>query len=90
MLAGQKAEFDHAPEFGVDNYVKDLKVLNDIAHQLRTRRYDSGCIRTESLKLTFRLDENGMPIDCEPYERNDAHHLIEEVSIGNRSQLHGH
>lgn len=56
-------------------------MLNDIAQQLRTRRYDSGCIRTESLKLTFKLDENGLPVDCAPYERGNAHHLVEEVSI---------
>ncbi|EPT03775.1 hypothetical protein FOMPIDRAFT_49092 [Fomitopsis schrenkii] len=81
LLAGQTLAFEHAPEYGLDDYVKDLKVLNDLARQLRTRRYDSGCIRTESLKLTFKLDEDGMPIDCEPYQRGDAHHLIEEFML---------
>ncbi|KAH9844292.1 RNB-domain-containing protein [Rhodofomes roseus] len=81
MLEGQTPEFERAPEQNVSDYVQDLKVLNDLAHQLRERRYKDGCIRTESLKLTFKLDENGMPVDCAQYQRGDAHHLVEEFML---------
>ncbi|KAH9938167.1 uncharacterized protein B0H18DRAFT_965883 [Fomitopsis serialis] len=81
MLEGKTPEFERAPEQTVADYAQDLKVLNDLAHQLRERRYKSGCIRTESLKLTFKLDEDGMPVDCTQYERGDAHHLVEEFML---------
>ncbi|KZT74372.1 RNB-domain-containing protein [Daedalea quercina L-15889] len=81
LLEGHTLDIEDVPEQTAADYVNDLKVLNDLAHQLRERRYKSGCIRTEPLKLTFKLDENGLPVDCDQYERGDAHHLVEEFML---------
>lgn len=69
------------PEHDAAGIAHDIKVLDDIAKQLRARRFQSGCVKTHSLRLKFKLDENGLPIDCGPYERTEAHNLIEEVSL---------
>ena len=68
------------PEHDAAGIAHDIKVLDDIAKQLRARRFQSGCVKSHSLRLKFKLDENGLPIDCGPYERTEAHNLIEEVS----------
>ena len=67
------------PEHDAANIAHDIKVLDDLAKQLRARRLQAGCVKTRSLRLTFKLDENGMPIDCGQYERDESHSLIEEV-----------
>ncbi|KAI0660998.1 hypothetical protein C8Q70DRAFT_912537 [Cubamyces menziesii] len=69
------------PEHDAAGIAHDIKVLDDIAKQLRARRFQSGCVKTHSLRLKFKLDENGLPIDCGPYERTEAHNLIEEFML---------
>lgn len=44
------------------------------------RRIESGALRIDKLKLNFKLDEKGLPIDCTAYERKEANSLVEEVS----------
>ena len=58
-----------------------VAVLNDLAKQLRERRFQAGCVKTHSLRLSFTLDESGLPADCGQYQRTEAHELIEEVRI---------
>lgn len=67
------------PEHNASDVAHDIKVLHDIATQLRARRFQNGCVKTHSLRLTFKLDDNGMPIDCGQYQRSEANNLIEEV-----------
>lgn len=81
VLDGQAAGFEVQPEHNVVDFVNDIKIVHDLAKQLRERRYQTGCIRTESLKLTFQLDENGMPADCVQYEHSEANHLVEEFML---------
>ncbi|KAI0771610.1 hypothetical protein BD413DRAFT_625073 [Trametes elegans] len=69
------------PEHDAAGISHDIKVLDDIAKQLRARRFQNGCVKTHSLRLKFKLDENGLPIDCGPYERTEAHNLIEEFML---------
>ncbi|KAI9001028.1 hypothetical protein BD414DRAFT_511631 [Trametes punicea] len=69
------------PEHDAAGVAHDIKVLDDIAKQLRARRHQNGCVKTHSLRLKFKLDENGMPVDCGPYERTEAHNLIEEFML---------
>ena len=66
-------------EFEAADVEHDLKILNDLAKKLRSKRYQTGFLGLESLRLAFDLDENGMPIDTKNYERSDSHKLIEEV-----------
>lgn len=68
------------PEHNAADIAHDIKILDDLAKQLRERRVQAGSITSESEKVTFTLDEDGLPIDCGAYERSEAHNLIEEVS----------
>ena len=70
-----------SPQHEAADIVHDIKVLDDLAKQLRARRFQTGCVKTHSLRLSFKLDDNGMPVDCGQYERTEAHQLIEEVNI---------
>jgi protein SSD1 len=76
-----------APEHDAADIAHDIKVLNDIARQLRTKRFATGTLALDSTRLTFKLDEKGLPIDCSSYERYDAHKLVEEVSFFRVSSL---
>ena len=67
------------PEHNAADIAHDIKILNDLAKQLRERRFQNGAISSESQKLTFKLDENGLPIDCGSDERTEANKLVEEV-----------
>ncbi|KAI0723289.1 RNB-domain-containing protein [Earliella scabrosa] len=69
------------PEHDAAGISHDIKVLDEIARQLRARRFQNGCVKSHSLRLAFKLDENGMPIDCGQYQRTEAHNLIEEFML---------
>jgi ribonuclease R len=58
--------------------LKDLYGLYKALRRARTRR---GAIDFESSEVEFRFDERGAVADIVPYERNDAHLLIEECMI---------
>ncbi|MGK2927484.1 MAG: ribonuclease R [Lysobacterales bacterium] len=58
--------------------LKDLYGLYKALKRARTRR---GAIDFESTDVEFRFDERGAIEDIVPYERNDAHMLIEECMI---------
>lgn len=38
-------------------------------------------MKATKLKIAFKLDERGQPVDCEPYTRTEAHSLVEEVRL---------
>jgi len=61
--------------------VHDIKILNDLAIKLRTKRYQAGYLGLHSLRLSFTLDEHGLPSDTSAYDRYDAHKLIEEFML---------
>lgn len=76
-------------ELVVDSSHKPTDVANDIlllkglASKLRAERFRNGTLALESSKLSFTLDENGMPTDCGQYERTESNFLIEEVGLLN-------
>jgi protein SSD1 len=59
----------------------DVKLLQSLAKKLRTQRFRNGALSLESLSLSFKLDDNGLPVDCGQYERCDANYMIEEVML---------
>ncbi|KXN89637.1 DIS3-like exonuclease 2 [Leucoagaricus sp. SymC.cos] len=69
------------PEHDVRDIAHDIKVLSDLAQQLRHERFRNGALSLDSLRLNFQLDENGLPLDCGEYEILDANHLIEEFML---------
>lgn len=59
----------------------DVKLLQSLAKKLRTQRFRNGALSLESLSLSFKLDDNGLPVDCGQYERCDANYMIEEFML---------
>ncbi|KAH7887691.1 SSD1 protein [Phlebopus sp. FC_14] len=59
----------------------DVKVLHGIAKQLRAKRFQDGALSLSSTRLTFTLDENGLPRDCEQAIHNEANELVEEFMV---------
>ena len=59
----------------------DIKVLFALSQKLRSKRYESGALTLNSIKLWFKLDEVGNPINSGIYEQKEANRLIEEVSV---------
>ena len=62
----------------VSSSLKDLYGLYKALRKARTKR---GAIDFESTDVQFRFDELGAVADIVPYERNDAHMIIEECMI---------
>lgn len=69
------------PEHDASDISHDIKVLENLAKQMRARRFQNGTLSLDSLRLSFKLDDNGLPTDCWQYTRTDAHDLIEEYMI---------
>lgn len=51
---------------------------------MRARRFDTGALKIDNVKVSFGLDEDGLPVDCLAFERREANELIEEVSFVSR------
>lgn len=60
---------------------KDINILQSLASKLRARRFQQGTLSLEVLSLAFKLDENGLPIDCGQYQRTEANYLVEEFML---------
>ena len=56
-------------------------ILQDLARQIRARRFDDGALRIDNVKVSFTLGANGIPEDCTSFERKEANELIEEVRL---------
>lgn len=68
------------PEHNAVDLEHDIKVLYDLSKQLRSRRSQAGFLGSESLRITFTLDERGHPIDCGSYKKSEANDIVEEAS----------
>lgn len=67
--------------FKAKDIEQDIKTLHNITQIFRDARFKNGALASESAKLSFSLDENGLPTDCLQYQRADAHKLIEELML---------
>jgi ribonuclease R len=63
------------------DYADELLKLNELAYQLRDRKFKNGAISFESTEVKFKLDERGKPIGVYVKERKDAHKLIEDFML---------
>jgi ribonuclease R len=66
---------------GEGDFVKELTLLNGLAHKLRDERFRSGAINFETPEVRFKLDENGVPLAVIPKIRQDTNKLIEEFML---------
>eukprot|EP00946_MAST-07B_sp_MAST-7B-sp1_P003648 g3648.t1 len=68
----------HAPA----DVINDVQLMNAIAKQRRMRRYESGALALQGVKLCFRCDkETGNPIDTFTYPIKDSNRLVEEYML---------
>lgn len=59
----------------------EILLLNDIAQQLRKKRFSRGAINFSSQEVRFKLDEKGKPIAVVVKESKESHQLIEEFML---------
>ncbi len=70
-----------APEHSAKDIEHDIKILDGLAKKLRAARFENGTLSLESLRLEFKLDDNGHPTDCWQHTRADANDLVQEVCL---------
>ena len=67
---------------GLDSdFTEEIITLNNIAKQLRKKKFQEGAVNFETVEVKFRLDEAGKPLEVIPKERKDAHKMIEEFML---------
>jgi protein SSD1 len=69
------------PEHNAPDIEHDIKVLHDIAQALRKKRFESGALALGSTRLSFTINDDGLPVDCDQYARYDANILVEEFML---------
>mgnify|MGYP000970648657 CR=1 FL=1 len=68
-------------ETGKGDFSSEILMLNNLAKQLRERRFANGAINFERYEVKFNLDENGKPLGVYFKESKEANHLIEEFML---------
>jgi|SRR5712671_746237 len=67
------------PEHDVSSVENDIKQLYELAKVLRTRRFQNGVLHLESPRLSFKLNNHGLPFDCSQFANSEANAIVEEV-----------
>lgn len=62
-------------------FAEELKLLNDLAHKLRKKRFANGSISFETTEVRFNFDEDGNPVSIYVKQRKDAHLLVEDYML---------
>lgn len=68
-----------APGHENSHVENDINLLYDLAKVLRTRRFQHGALRLNSPNLSFKLNDNGVPVDCSQSSPSEASAIVEEV-----------
>ena len=68
-------------ETSAGDFVEEIHTLNNIAKELKGKRFKKGAISFETTEVRFKLDEKGKPLFVYVKERKDAHKLIEEFML---------
>ncbi|KAJ1039276.1 hypothetical protein NDA10_005142 [Ustilago hordei] len=81
VIEGGELPKDKIKEHKSNEIADDILILHKLAQKMRARRFETGALRIDNVKLSFRLDENGLPTDASIYSSYDAHRLIEEFML---------
>ena len=68
-------------ETGKGDFSAEILQMNDLAKQLRARRFANGAINFDRYEVKFNLDEKGKPLGVYFKESKEANHLIEEFML---------
>lgn len=60
---------------------KDIFLLYTLSSKMREKRYTSGSLSLQSVKLYFQLDDQGEPISVAKCQTKEANHLVEEFML---------
>jgi ribonuclease R len=75
-------EAQHILETGKGDLAQELAVLNEMAKQLRKRRFEEGgSVSFNREEIKFDIDEDGKPTAVHVHESQDANKLIEEFML---------
>ena len=84
ICSDRRFTYEEAQEIiktGKGDFAKELKILNDMAKELRRIRMENGAIDFDRTEVRFKIDDKGFPIDIYFKESQDAHKLIEEFML---------
>ena len=60
---------------------EELLLMHKLSKIVQEKNKQNGCLDFEIPEVQFVFDENGMAVDFEKRERNDAHRLIEDFMV---------
>ena len=68
-------------ETGAGDHHKEVLILNEMAQNLRSQRFEKGAINFSSTEVRFKLDNEGKPVGIVVKESKESHQLIEEFML---------
>ncbi|MGN0238240.1 MAG: ribonuclease R [Lepagella sp.] len=68
-------------ETGQGDYCNEVLTLNNLAQELRRRRYQNGALEFNRSEVRFEIDEKGKPISVYFKESKEANKLVEEFML---------
>lgn len=68
-------------ETGEGDMKEEILILDNLAKQLRAKRFSAGAINFDRYEVKFDIDENGKPLSVYFKESKDANKLIEEFML---------
>lgn len=75
VLCGEKADAKH------EKFKEELLLMNNLSKAITEKNKKNGTLDFEIPEVQFVFDDNGMAIDFEKRERNEAHILIENFMV---------
>lgn len=67
--------------FTCEEVCNDVLLMNTLAKERRAKRFENGSLSLNVPKLTFKLDDNGNPIEFASYPIRDSNKLVEEYML---------
>ncbi|MCM1290458.1 MAG: ribonuclease R [Prevotella sp.] len=74
-------EAQNVIETGKGDFAREILRLNDLAKQMRRRRYDHGALEFDRAEVKFNIDKDGKPVSVYFKVAKDANKLIEEFML---------
>lgn len=75
------ADVSLTPGHEAPSVENDINLLYDLAKVLRTRRFQQGALRLDSPRLSFKLNDKGLPLDCSQSSLSEASTVVEEFML---------
>lgn len=76
-IDAEKIHGHHKPE----EIAANVLALHELAAKLRSKRIDGGAMLVSRPRLSFELDSEGSPIDCNVSSKTEANTLVEEFML---------